>query len=445
MTAPVVSVILIVRNGAAYVRDALESVRAQTRLPDEVLVIDGGSTDGTAAIVAEFPGVRLIAQEGAGIPGAWNQGIREARGDLLAFLSHDDRWAPHKLAVQLAAMEARPELWFTVAHFRYELVAPQPPPGFNPQLLGRDLPGRIMETLVARRGAFEKVGLFDPAYRTAEDVDWFARAGELGAPILLVPEVLLTKRVHGGNTSGDAAQNTPALMRALRASLARRARVTVSAILAVYNGEAYVAQALESIFAQVEPPDEVILVDDGSTDRTATIARSFEKVKIIEQANAGQATALNRGVEASTGALLAFLDADDLWTPDKLELQKAVLAARPELDAAFGHAEQFLDGAAAAGQTSARPGPLMPAHLPGAMLVRRAAFQRIGPFDTTIKLVAVFEWYVRAKNAGLASEMLPAMVLRRRIHGQNQGFTKRDLRSEYLSVIKAALDRKAGR
>ena len=96
------------------------------------------------------------------------------------------------------------------------------PASFNRSLLGVNLVGRIMETLVARREAFERVGLFDTSFRTAEDVDWYARAKDLGIPMKVLPDVLLEKRVHDDNASTSGAQNMPHLMEALRRSIARR-------------------------------------------------------------------------------------------------------------------------------------------------------------------------------------------------------------------------------
>lgn len=225
MMNPLVSVILPVRNGARFVAEAIASVMAQSWRPLELLVIEGGSTDGTVELLASLaiPALRVIPQVGTGIPDAWNLGIREARGDVLAFLSADDCWTPDKLTRQVTALLADPALLYTIAHFRYAVLdGSTPPSSFNRDLLGRDLVGRIMETLVARRRAFEMIGHFDDSLRTAEDVDWYARASEQGAPHRVLPDVLLTKRVHEANTSGDATTNTPQLLRVLRRSIARR-------------------------------------------------------------------------------------------------------------------------------------------------------------------------------------------------------------------------------
>ena len=97
----------------------------------------------------------------------------------------------------------------------------------------------------------------------------------------------------------------------------------VSVIVPVYNGEHYLSFAIHSILRQDYHPSEVIVVDDGSTDNSANIARSFKEVRYIHQSNQGVAMARNVGIAAARGEFIAFLDADDLWTPNKLSIQNA--------------------------------------------------------------------------------------------------------------------------
>jgi glycosyltransferase involved in cell wall biosynthesis len=222
---PLVSVVLPVRNGARFIREALDSVLTQDHRPIEVTVVDAESTDGTREIVAEYAeaGVRLLDQHGEGIAAAWNQGIAASAGRFLAFISSDDRWLPGKLTRQLEAMLAEPEVQYTITHFRYFLEpACAIPQTFNRALLGVSLVGRIMETLVATRAAFDTIGLFDTEFRTAEDADWYARAKDFGVPMRVLPEVFLEKRVHDENVSMAGARNMPHLMEALRRSIKRR-------------------------------------------------------------------------------------------------------------------------------------------------------------------------------------------------------------------------------
>lgn len=222
---PLVSVVLPVRNGARFIREALQSVLSQDHRPIQVTVVDAASTDGTREIVEEHAGhgVSLLDQREGGIAAAWNQGIAASRGPFLAFVSSDDRWLPGKLTRQVEVMLAEPELQYTITHFRYFL---EPgcaiPQTFNRALLGASLVGRIMETLVARRTAFDMIGAFDTEFRTAEDVDWYARAKDLGVPMQVLPEVFLEKRVHDENISMAGERNMPHLMAALRRSIERR-------------------------------------------------------------------------------------------------------------------------------------------------------------------------------------------------------------------------------
>src|SRR5215203_2881736 len=111
----------------------------------------------------------------------------------------------------------------------------------------------------------------------------------------------------------------------------------VSAIIPVYNSERYLAEAIESVLVQTYPSHEIIVVDDGSIDGSAQVAKRFgSAVRYVFQRQAGVGAARNHGVELAEGRFFAFLDADDLWTKDKLQLQLAAFAADPELEAVFG-------------------------------------------------------------------------------------------------------------
>lgn len=223
MATPHISVVMAVRDGEAYVAEAIESVLVQPHRPLELILVDGGSTDRTAEIAAAYPGARVVPQPGRGIPDAWNHGIEVARGDLIAFISHDDRWDADKLALQVAALERDPELQYVVGLLRYFMdPGGEPPPNFRPELLEGDHVGRVMETLLARREVFDRVGMLSPDLALAHDVDWYARAKDLGVPMAVVPEVVLHKRVHAGNSSTDPDVNDPELLRALRDSIRRQ-------------------------------------------------------------------------------------------------------------------------------------------------------------------------------------------------------------------------------
>jgi glycosyltransferase involved in cell wall biosynthesis len=195
---------------------------------------------------------------------------------------------------------------------------------------------------------------------------------------------------------------------------------TISVVVAVYNGERFIADALESILRQTRAPFEVCVVDDGSQDKTIDIVRWFPSVTCIEcKVNAGQAAALNVGVASTQGDHLAFLDADDVWLPDKLAWQCELLDTRPELDVVYGLMRERTTGVGEA--LAKRDGRVLPAHLPSAMLIKRAAFERVGDFDERWTLGSVVDWYARACEVGLSQSVLQRVVYERRIHGANLG------------------------
>ncbi len=215
----------------------------------------------------------------------------------------------------------------------------------------------------------------------------------------------------------------------------------ISVIIPAYNVARFIEEAIRSVLAQSYRPLQIIVIDDGSTDGTSQAAAGFgELVEVHRVAHRGASSSRNEGIARARGSRIAFLDADDLWTIDKLTLQAAALDSDPELEAVFGHAIQFHDNTR---DENGAHSPLMAAYAPGAMLIRAEALARIGPFDPELPRGDVVEWYVRARERGLRHRLLPEVVLHRRIHGANLGTYNRDeQRAEYLRIVKGALDRR---
>jgi glycosyltransferase involved in cell wall biosynthesis len=212
-----------------------------------------------------------------------------------------------------------------------------------------------------------------------------------------------------------------------------------------YNQAHYVAEAIESVLSQRYQHLEVIVVDDGSDDGTGEVARRFAPpVVYCHQANNGTSAARNKGVGMASGDYLAFLDADDVWTPGKLTRQLAAFATHPEMDMVLGYAQQFyspeLDEASRSRMFC--PAEPMPGLLISAALVKHEAFDRVGPFDTDLKLAENVDWILRAIDLGLKIGLLQDVVLRRRLHQNNKGISLSYRRGEYAQALKAALDRR---
>lgn len=215
----------------------------------------------------------------------------------------------------------------------------------------------------------------------------------------------------------------------------------VSVVIPAYNAESFLKEALASVVGQTcDEKIQIIVVDDGSTDATAEVARQFASVEYIRQDNQGAAHARNRGMLECRGELIAFLDADDLFTLDKTALQLAVLQTNSRVDAVFGHLAEFVDSSADEGQHRA-PVDYAPAYLQGTMLVRRTFAQKVGPFDTTLEVGEFLDWYSRAKALGINDVMLPDVVMKRRLHSGNLGLSDSKAKVGYASALRKHLKR----
>ena len=219
----------------------------------------------------------------------------------------------------------------------------------------------------------------------------------------------------------------------------------ISVIVPVYNGEKHLSEAIDSILSQTYRATEIILVDDGSTDGSAQIAKRFSSaVKYCYQKNAGTGAARNRGAELAEGGFFAFLDADDVWLQDKLIIQMAAFYGNPETEVVFGYVKQFyspeLDEVT---KSKLRcTDEAIPGFLPCTMLIRREAFFQVGPFETKWRLGQDISWMARARERGLREVMLPDVVYLRRLHKNNKGITHRQFGGDRVRILKASLDRR---
>jgi glycosyltransferase involved in cell wall biosynthesis len=221
----------------------------------------------------------------------------------------------------------------------------------------------------------------------------------------------------------------------------------ISCIVPVYNGEKYLAEAIESILKQSYRPIEIIIADDGSTDRTATVAGRYGKqIRYLRQANAGTAAARNLGLSAAAGDFVAFLDADDLWHAEKLSRQMACFRARPALDYCVTHVQNFWIPELIEEEKKFRDHRMskaLPGYVTGTLLARRDFFNAVGPFNLAINHADDTEWFLRANERGAAMELLSDVLLYRRLHYTNLSrVNASNSRDQYLRVLKTALDRR---
>lgn len=195
----------------------------------------------------------------------------------------------------------------------------------------------------------------------------------------------------------------------------------VSVVLPVYNGDRWLAEAIDSVLGQTYRPLELIVVDDGSSDGSSGILVRSPQVISIHQANAGCAVARNRGIAAARGAFIAFIDQDDRWTPGKLAIQVEHLRTHPELGYVLGRQRTFLEPG------FSKPSWLVAAlldrphagYLPGTLLVRRTTLDEVGHFDPSLRIGSDTDWFLRARDAGVGMAVVDAIVLEKRVHDAN--------------------------
>jgi len=213
----------------------------------------------------------------------------------------------------------------------------------------------------------------------------------------------------------------------------------VSIIIPVFNGERFLREAVESVLAQKYSPVEIIIVDDGSTDGTATVARSFpETVRYLHQTNHGPAAARNRGIEQAQGNLIAFADADDLWPSHKLELQLPYLIRDAKIDIVLGRIQQVL----LSETQSQEVGEAGFSVNLGSAVIRKSVFERVGLFDETMRYSEDVDWFLRAREGGAAIMTIDAVTLFYRQHQENMTRGKSTAELNVLKALKKSLDRR---
>ncbi len=221
---PRVSTITVVRNGEAYLAEAIDSILSQTVQPFQILVIDGRSTDRTSEIARSYGQIQYVLQPATGLAEARNLGLQYAEGEFLAFLDHDDVWMPNKLELQLRRMCANPALGYTTTRMMY-LRDTESQLGKEEQAVNEARSAPTPSALMVRRELFQRVGEFDPQYTIGCDSDWFARARDLEVPAEELPNVLLRKRLHSSNLSLNGSRNRREMALIVRQSILRRARM----------------------------------------------------------------------------------------------------------------------------------------------------------------------------------------------------------------------------
>lgn len=205
-------------------------------------------------------------------------------------------------------------------------------------------------------------------------------------------------------------------------------RPTLSLLLVTKNSMPFVEQAIEQIAAHgLRLGAEVVAIDGASTDGTWPRLTAMDGWIVRQQQGEGLASARNEAITTATGDLLAFLDADDEWLPEKMERQLEALEAAPELDVV----SVMLRKVGPKGD-----GSLHPAWTPSGCVFRRRAFDRIGLFDPKLRIACDHEWFMRARRATLSMRLLDECLLLKNVHEASLSNRRAEYRAELLRVLR---------
>jgi glycosyltransferase involved in cell wall biosynthesis len=218
----------------------------------------------------------------------------------------------------------------------------------------------------------------------------------------------------------------------------------ISVILPVYNGELYLEQAVESILAQDYPHIEILIIDDGSTDKTAIVAKKFPEARYEVQANRGPSSARNRGASLARGELLSFLDYDDFWVPHKLSAQVKAMGQNENIGFVICQCRSFSDPESPPPVKLRKDLILQPQKTYGGLLIRKTAFEQVGGFDESYRTDEDTDLIFRLRDAKIDYGYCEESLFYRRLHQKNLSYENRCGFSaeRMLGTIRASIKRK---
>ncbi|WP_341754471.1 glycosyltransferase family 2 protein [Candidatus Tisiphia endosymbiont of Dioctria rufipes] len=378
---PKVSLVIPVYNGANYMREAIDSAVAQTYKNLEILVVNDGSNDNgaTERIALSYGNkIRYFSKPNGGVASALNLAIKEMKGEYFSWLSHDDVYVPEKIEHQINVLNSLPNR-NTIIYGGYEVI------DRKSKSLSFTRPDQILSVekcniplFLLMRGLihgcvlliptkyFREIGIFDETLLTTQDYAlWFEFLRI--APIHFDDRILIKSRTHLDQgihkiTShmNECSELWSGFLRRLtleemtimegspylflhRTSVflanascyqpsklaesmanALLTDIKISVIMPIYNRIDLAIESIKSVVAQTHKCFELIIVDDGSEDDVSRLIEECNKdsrIKYIRKENAGSAAARNLGIKHASGQYIAFIDSDDLFYDNKLEVQ----------------------------------------------------------------------------------------------------------------------------
>ncbi|MGA3282063.1 MAG: glycosyltransferase [Smithella sp.] len=216
----------------------------------------------------------------------------------------------------------------------------------------------------------------------------------------------------------------------------------ISVIIPVYNGEIFLEDTIKSVLNQNYDNWECIVVDDGSIDGSAAIAKKHEQIIYLHREHKNVAAARNLGIQKASGEYLAFLDADDIWDTNKLETQINYMEENPDIDYSITKHSLFLTEGLKDIPQWVRTNHLQEetlAYIPSSLIVRKSAFEIVGYFDESYQISDDSDWFLRARDAGIKLGIIDKNLLHKRVHSQCLMSQTGVIKKELMKSIRASL------
>jgi glycosyltransferase involved in cell wall biosynthesis len=217
----------------------------------------------------------------------------------------------------------------------------------------------------------------------------------------------------------------------------------VTVLMTVYNGARHLGEAIDSVLSQDHDDVELVLIDDGSNDESADVARRYgDSIVFRSDPKAGAGAARNQALKLATGDFITLVDADDLLVPGSISSRMALF--EEGVDAVSGWIEEFITPEMSAVDREAlrELRPPSPARLPGCLLLTAEAYRAVGDFDPDLVLGVGLKWAARFAEMGFEERKLNEVVLRRRIHGANTNRREAASVKDYVKAVRSTLERR---
>ena len=461
-----ISVIIPVYNPTGFIIEAVETVFNQTvshLVKTEIIIVDDASTTDQKAdlyneLQKKYESIKIIyLHTNAGPSKARNTGIKQASGNIIAFLDYDDLWPSNKLELQLKILNENPLTQVVSGGIKYFSTGNIPLPDilFNEQ---DSIYHVHMGAVIVKKEVFVKDNIyFDEALRFSEDWDWWLKLKEQSIPFIILPQDTLLYRIHANNSSTTKTLKELGVLSILKNSIKRRQEhgrdileqhmnsnenYKVSVVIPLYNGEAFIKSAINSVLAQTYTIDEIIVVDDGSTDKGPAIIREFfPQIIFIQQENRGVANARNSGWKKTVHNWIAFLDQDDIWHPQKIEKQIEAAKKNNTLNFIACLQKNIITNKVTIPEQYQIKDEIQICNVPSGWLIKKVVLESLNGFKEHYVNGSDIDLITRYRERKMNEFYVQEVLVDKVIHGKNAGMDIHTSVKDLLQTIKEKLQR----